>query len=702
MLSSLQLFATCAALAFRLPKKIRRGEWINENVMIPATVGAAEPGPLDLGRVPPMEGLLDLINQSHVRTFTLKKSARTGGTLLCFADLLYTIAENPVPVLWVDPSRASGRQLFRRELEPFLLECKPVAALAIQDKEHWTASQCFFRNGAFLKIAGAGSPNELAGFNACRVYINESGKVHHTTKGEAPAHLLAEARVKLFPHTSKIIEQSTPTDEFGAITTRHAKGTQRVCYVPCPHCSAKRAAELGKPPVILPEKAEAGRSLLSYDHTLAGWQRVSFFSEENTVPFQEDGTPLPPGETRHERTGFFRFDHCRISEEHETEPGKMETVNLGWDFDRVEQETYYECANGCRIEFSDLYWMLRRYWWRATNTKATRSHESAHWWAGFSPMERWGSIAKRYVLALGDPGAMHDLWNNYFGLEFKSVATEVDETDIEKLKAASPHYIQGTIPSGSKAGGFRPVCLTMTVDVQKQGSDAPFWWVIMAWGIAWDLPDWPTVGVLVDYGPAQSWTQIEELAAIIERLPIPGSKHAPGFNQYLWRDPADEKTHAFRVLSGLVDSGDQAQSEADVYEFCRRNNDIFQPSKGGGRTHCRGNVLYESLVDDKRLKLLWYWSDLFCQILYRRIIKDRKKLRWLPADLDPEFIDQLTDEHTVTKNGKLVWEARRGRNHLGDCMKMQEVLSGTIEEELDKMRVARMREIESAAVDTAK
>lgn len=224
--------------------------------------------------------------------------------------------------------------------------------------------------------------------------------------------------------------------------------------------------------------------------------------------------------------------------------------------------------------------------------------------------------------------------------------------------------------------------LTMTVDVQQQGSANPFWWTVFAWGVAWDQPDWPTVAALVDYGPAVSWEQIEEIAAIRRDA-------KDRLNEYAWRDPLTGELHKYRVLAGLVDSGDQAQSEANVYEFCLRNADIFSPSKGGSRAHLRGQIIRTSPVYNEKLQLVWYWSDLFCQILYRRAIKDRKLHRLLPADLGQDFIDQLTDEHTVMENGRLVWKARRKNNHLGDSWKLQEVLAGTVEEALDDARLRR-------------
>lgn len=698
MKKALAIIAVCAEFAFRISERMRPCEWLSKHVEIPPITGALEPGPLDTSRVPPIEGLYDLLFQRHVHFFTFAKSARVGGTLFAICTVLHEIENDPGPILWVDPSRSSGRQLFRRELEPFMLACPPVARQAMIDKEHWTASLCFFRGGSFLRIAGAGSPNELAGYQARVIVINEGDKVHHTTKGEAPAHDLAIARSKQFRYTRKILENSTPTDEHGPTWTRFLRASQRHCYLPCPHCSEKKKRKLGKKKQPgLPDKAEPGRSRQSYEPHLAGWQRLTFSPDDKEVPFGIDLEPLPKGQTRTEKTGQFRFEHCRIVETIEVEPGKFEPTPIGWDYEKIAAETWYECQHcGGRIEHTDLNWMLSRYRWIRHHAGGPRDHESAHYWAAYSPFEHWGDIAKKFVLAGHDPGALHDVYNNDFGLPFRLVPTEVVEGDITKLQLASPNYMRRTIP-------MRPELLTMTGDVQEQTGDDPFWWAVWAWGIHWDQPGWPTWCALVDYGSAVAWSELEEIAGI-----APLAKRSPEepdrFYSYKWRDPGTGELHEYTVFAGLIDSGDQAQSDADVYAFVRKNNHIFSPSKGGGRNHLLGQNIRISILEKdtpNELKLVWYRSDYFAQRVYRQIIKDRKFIRYLPRDLDADFIEQLTDERTVWEKGKLIWKAMKKKNHLGDCWKENEVLEGTVEEVLDGMRLERMKLEEDAKAAAA-
>ena len=95
MYSAALLIETALQHAFRVVERLRPSAWISRHVVIPDGVGAVEPGPMDTSRVPPLEGLYDLLEQRSVRFFTLAKSARVGGTLFCIAYLLYRLVAKP-------------------------------------------------------------------------------------------------------------------------------------------------------------------------------------------------------------------------------------------------------------------------------------------------------------------------------------------------------------------------------------------------------------------------------------------------------------------------------------------------------------------------------------------------------------------------------------------------------------------------------
>ena len=648
------------------PRPLQRvWQWIDDHVVIPLIVGSTNPGPMNTALIPPMRGLYQLYWLPRVHFFTLAKSARVGGTLFCICVVLHKIATWAGPILWVDPTRKTALRFSRSELQPHIMECPPVADLAVISKTTWTTTEMQFKANT-LGLVGAGSAADLGGRQAEMVVLNEREKFKQDNKAEAPADQLAVVRSKQFRHTRKILSNSTPTIDTGNHWQDFLAGSQDYCYLPCPHCSTKAKGK-GRPkkheePWLAPalDACDPRRAPLSYDPSLRGWQRFTFFEEEKEVPFDKHGKPLPEGKTRLEKTGKFHFSHCK-------KPGRED-----YDLQRVEQETTYQCADcGKQIDHTDLNWMLRRWWWRSHNAKAPRDHISAHFWAAYSPFEHFGQLAKKFLLARGSISKMHDFYNSDLGLPFVRHATTIKEDDIDKVILRSPSYAMRELPR-------KPILLTMCVDVQGNG----FWWSVRAWGIDWDHPDWPTWSALIDCGPAVSWAQIEEIAAL--KVQDDGT-----CNRYTF-----EGEH-FQVTSGLIDSGFEAQQGKRVYDFCKEHRDIFNPSKGGGRQHLRGKFITETPVADDELMLFWYWDEHFKQALYYTAIKEGKLQWWLPRDTPSDYRAQLTAERTVEvkqKNGTIalewVVEGEQG-NHLGDTEKMHETLRENIEAMFEEMREER-------------
>lgn len=618
------------------PRPIERlCDWIDRNVEIPVIAGAVNPGPLKTDRFPIYRGLWDLYWRPHVRLFTICKSGRVGGTLFCIAAVLHKIDIWPQAILWVDPTRKTARDFSRGELQAFILACKPVAEQAVMTRETWTTLMMHFK-GCILRLAGSGSAAELGGFQAEMVILNERDKLKDKFDRESSSADLAKVRSKQFHQTRKILENSTPTVDTADTWTEFKAGSQNYCYVPCPHCRKR--------------------------------QRLTFFTEEKDVPFDEDGKAISG--TRLEKTGRVRFEQFKIFVERETTAGVVEKVEQGYDIAALEQGATYECSHcGKDIEHSDLNWMLAQAstaedWW-SHNPKAPRDHVSVHISALYSPFESWGQLAKKFLGARGSIRKMHDFYNSDLGLPFIRYATTVKEDDIDRaIKRCPRPYVLRELP-------FEPEVLSMTVDVQAFG----FWFSIRAWGVLWDHPDKPIWNALIDYGPAVSWEQIEEISGIKQ-------DRDGHFNRYRFKT-ADGEVKEYQVTAGLVDSGFEAQQNKNVYEFCFKNGHVFSPSKGGSSMHLRGKIVTTSPVLDGQLELIWYFDDWFKQALYYHNIKEQKALWWLPVNIDKDYKAQLTAEYTKEEHGKLVWAvAGEQGNHLGDTEKLHEVLREEIQNRL--------------------
>jgi len=667
---------------FKPRPALRIWQWIDRHVSIPVITGSPNPGPLKTSLFPVYRPLYEALQLPYVHKFTFCASARVGKTLLSLCYLLWRIAERPGPMLWLDPTRKTAMRFVRQELEPFIRECAPVWNKAIVSRTTWTALEKQFR-GLQLRIVGSGSPADLAGYQAESIFINEADRLRSTVEdGEAASADLAVERSKQFEHTRMILRNSTPTREDGDIWRNFKHGSQLFCYVRCPHC----------------------------EHL----QRLTFWSEQKEVPFDENGFPLKTEKKRVETTGRVKFDQFKKIIRTEVEPGVWKETEAGWDIEGVRDGATYECAgckkdidhaeiNGmmadagakCTQVFADLAFLVGtgnagNVWqtynrlmaecgssciWLAHNLKAQKDHFSAHLSALYSPFERWGALAVKFLEAKGDLSKLVSFYTLDLGIPFVHGATVVVESDIDRCIARCPKpFLRRQLP-------FRPELVTMAVDVQGNC----FFWSIQAHGLLRDLPGSPSVTATIDWGECVSWEQIEETAGL---RPF----HDGTWNRYRWRDEATQKIEEFAVTAGLVDSGFEAMENKKVYEFVHRWNTMFSPSKGGDESKTRGNTVRHSPVFDDKLDLVWYWDSFFKASLYNHCIKTgltgagEPIYWWIPADTDPDFRGQLCNERIEEQSGRRVW-VTKGPNHYADTLKMHLVLGSAVEETLEKIRI---------------
>jgi hypothetical protein len=663
---------------------MRIWQWADKNVVIPDN--GFEPGPLNTNRFPIFRGLYDLAQKRGVHYVTLCASARVGKTLFSIVCALYWIAERVGSAAWLDPSKSSAVKFVKDELEDFLLLCPPVRALAVRSKTLWTTLWKTFR-GKVLRIIGSGAEADLHGFNASFLNLNELDRARPQTESDAASYEKLIARTNLYARTRLIVENSTPGEggELSAIWRKFQKGSQHHCYLPCPHCSESGPTDWQPRPW---DDVEAGRSPQSYDVRLKGWQRLTFTPETKLVPFDEDLNPLPKGtpkdKWREETTGGIRFQQFAIWAERTCsyDATKKERYKVGYDTDAVDRGATYKCAH-CEkdIPWLKLEWMLARFRWVSHNPAAPSDRISAHLWKAYSPFETWGAIAKEFIEAKGDVGALIKFENLTKGLPFIRQGAAVKEEDIDRAVARTPvRYAKGEIPREAEI-------LTMTVD--KQGSS--FWYGIRAWGVLWDHPDQPTWSALVDWGEAVSWDQILELAGAKE-------DGRGKLRRFTWRDPVSGRAREYDVTLGLVDSGFEQE---DVWEFClKQGGGLFDPYKGGDLSKTGGAKVRVAKVLDGKLDLYWCWSDFFARNLYYDCVLWGTEFGdpvhwWLPGNLDDDYKKQLCDEYRDDDTGK--WATRTKNNHLGDMEKMQRVLRDPVEELMDAIRAQRSIDEEAKA-----
>lgn len=654
-----------ATLVAKSSRSVAR--FATEEVRVPALVGSRYPGPLNVELMPEWVDLLEIVYSPRVRSFDLCKSARIGGTLFfAILPVLHKIVEWPGPILWMDPTSKTARRQSRQEIQPYIRDCVATDALRIPTKTAWTALQMLFTTCQF-NVVGAGSVADLGGLQAELIIINEQDKIPSKDRAEAPPKERAKVRASLFEDTCKILGNSTPTLESGLSWGDFLAGSQRYLYVQCPHC----------------------RKL----------QRLT--------PFKEEGQPDKWMRCEHEPQGVDREHFTEIKKAPDGRgwlvkgipptgrlwwpPNCRDSVTKQWDVDAVAASTRYECGF-CeqQIHQSQLGEMKRVRDWRSHNPTAPEDHESAQHWAIYNPQQKWGGIARRFLLATGSAGKLHSVWNETFGLPYIPIATRVTKKTLAMLQAGSPKYDRYNPQEHDSALMLpvRPVVITLHVDVQQ----TEFWWSQRA--VCEDGSRY-----LLAWGPCVSFPELVDISNRVWTF-----DHGPDV-------PSAARYEEFTTFLGIMDSGYKAKRVGGVYRFLHEQGGRWQGFKGGG-FQGREKPIHETHIafnyDGKQVDIpLIHGNDfILTEHFARFVLKERRPPGYyLPQRLDDPLEDQLTAPHLVKRrlpDGRTehLWEYSVDP-HLFDCEKMGEVLLMALGDALKAIRVKQDKARERLLTDKA-
>jgi phage terminase large subunit GpA-like protein len=336
--------------------------------------------------------------------------------------------------------------------------------------------------------------------------------------------------------------------------------------------------------------------------------------------------------------------------------GHCKDLTGEWDLDRVLAETYYECANPeCpdrRIEERHKRAMVAAGRWRQTNPKPFPRKMSVRVSDLVSPFKRarWGVLAVEWIKAQGNAGKIQAFLNNRLGRGVSPRETEVKDCEIMALRGP---YRRKSIP-------VAPCYVSLTAD--RQGDVVK--WTKCGW-----LPDGTVY--LIDYG---------YVLAPDELIAVAGDPF----------EVLSDGTMVSKTNDGLIDEG---YNTTEIRDFCERSDGLFHPSKGRGGIQVRQAVYESTALHRGREMLVYHYDDDdMKKQLYRARIKDamdekrqaKRLVRiprlWLPQDIGPDFIGELTSEKFVEERDprgftRWAWVKDESRpNDFGDAMKMHFVL----------------------------
>ncbi|MDN5789113.1 phage terminase large subunit family protein, partial [Pseudorhodobacter sp.] len=228
--------AMAAAMLPPPPPDITR--WCEANIVFDER--SPMPGPFNIRRFPFLAEIHEVLSPEHpAREVTVRGSAQWGKTVSIINPTVAAWHKyTPLDSLVVHPTTSAATEWANNKWLPMRRQAPSLREIfgdgrGGDNKDNTFNQETLSRNGS-LKIASAGSPDDLAGTTRRLVILDDLSKFIMTPKGDPEE--LAVSRASGF-EDAKILRVSTPQIKGTCrISNVFARSDQRFYYVPCPHC----------------------------------------------------------------------------------------------------------------------------------------------------------------------------------------------------------------------------------------------------------------------------------------------------------------------------------------------------------------------------------------------------------------------------------------------------------------------------------
>ena len=215
-----------AAMSAWQPPDIRKAwQWCEDHVEVDRT--SPMPGKWRSANSPWVKEVMEECSNKRNRFIAVKCAAQSSKTQSLLGLLLWCVAEDPGPTMYVLANADDAADFVRDRFDPSMKRCKPVRDLLLRE----TKLAYTFRTMP-LYFVGAGSPAKLQGKPMKRVFFDE---VRNYPPGVLETGM---KRVRAFGELAQIFIISTPDTKGDSVDRAFLQGDQRTFHFACPRCQA--------------------------------------------------------------------------------------------------------------------------------------------------------------------------------------------------------------------------------------------------------------------------------------------------------------------------------------------------------------------------------------------------------------------------------------------------------------------------------
>lgn len=222
---------------FQPPPRLSVSDWSDQHRVLSSETSAS-PGMWRTSATPYLRELMDALGDSKTETIVFFKSAQIGATEALINSLLYVMANDPGPSMFIMPTLELAGAVSKDRLAPAFRDCD-VLRDQLGSVKGRDADNSILRKGiggAILTLCGANSPASLASRPVRFLLADEIDRFPSSAGSEGDPLALAIKRTTSF-RRRKILLASTPTTKGASrIEDWWEISDKRLYHTPCLLC----------------------------------------------------------------------------------------------------------------------------------------------------------------------------------------------------------------------------------------------------------------------------------------------------------------------------------------------------------------------------------------------------------------------------------------------------------------------------------
>ena len=212
--------------SWKPPDTRKTWEWSEQNVKLDPTSPYQGFWKSDIS--PWVKEVMDCFADNEVSDISVMCSAQSAKTQTMICLLMWALAEEPAPTMWVTSTAEEAAFLMKTRLIPTIKSCEPVAECLIEDRSAVSKMEVHLK-GASLGVVGSSSPSRLQSKPIRWLFLDE---VRNYPDGALEMVL---KRTRAYWNARRCIV-STPDMYNDATHRAYINGDQRVWHFQCRKC----------------------------------------------------------------------------------------------------------------------------------------------------------------------------------------------------------------------------------------------------------------------------------------------------------------------------------------------------------------------------------------------------------------------------------------------------------------------------------